>query len=98
MTHDPLCGLSQPCDDEIPEHGYCSMQHGQFCIHCHQWCMCGEVRQAEQRMLAKCIEAVDAERKWWRDTHFGTTHLVAGEWNDSLQNVLAVLRGLEEKP
>ena len=57
-----------------------------------------DYEQGQRAMLAKCIEVVDAERKWWRDTHFGTTHLVAGEWNDSLQNVLAVLRGLQEKP
>lgn len=59
-AHDPLCGLSNPCDEETPEHGYCSMQYGQFCIHCHQWCICEAVRTAERRMLAKCIAAVDA--------------------------------------
>jgi len=43
MTHDPLCGLAQPCDEEEPEHGYCSMQHGLYCIHCHQWCICNVI-------------------------------------------------------
>jgi hypothetical protein len=64
MDHDPLCVLSQPCDDETPEHGYCGFSAPNFCIHCHQWCMCGEVRQAEQRMLAKCIAAVENLPDW----------------------------------
>jgi hypothetical protein len=90
MTHDPLCGLSQPCDDEIPEHGYCSMQHGQFCIHCHQWCICKELQMAEERMLAKCIAAVwacgDDKGYIYSDIETGI------EW------ATAALRDLKEKP
>jgi hypothetical protein len=89
MTHDSLCGLSQPCDDEIPEHGYCSMQHGQFCIHCHTWCTCFEVRQAEQRMLAKCIEAVQA---LFGPEDYKLRVRLGGA------AVLAALHRLEEKP
>lgn len=55
MTHDPLCGLAQPCDEEEPEHGYCSMQHGLYCIHCHQWCICTELRACEQRVLKDLV-------------------------------------------
>lgn len=54
-AHNPLCGLSQPCDEETPEHGYCSMQHGQFCIHCHQWCVCERMRKAEKHGYEKAV-------------------------------------------
>lgn len=70
MTHDELCGLSQPCDDEVPEHGYCSRQQGEFCIHCMTWCICPQLRQARKQgaddyergqadMLAKCIATIE---------------------------------------
>jgi len=61
MIHDPLCGLSEPCDDEVPEHGYCSRQHGQFCIHCLTWCICDRLKQAEQRMRDVCQAAAYAD-------------------------------------
>ena len=48
--HLPECPLLEPCDDEVPEHGYCSMQQGVFCIHCHQWCICDRLRACEQRV------------------------------------------------
>gem|GEM_PF-2471525 len=51
--HLPECPLLQPCDDEVPEHGYCSMQRGVFCIHCHQWCICDRLRMLEARILSK---------------------------------------------
>ena len=50
MDHLPECPLVEACNDEIPEHGYCSMQHGMFCIHCHQWCICDALRACEQRV------------------------------------------------
>ena len=85
MTHDPLCVLSKPCDDETPEHGYCGFSAPNFCLHCHTWCMCGEIREAEQRMLAKCMEAVkrlepDLDR------------------HGCLQDALEALRALKVKP
>ncbi len=64
MTHDPLCGLSQPCDDETPEHGYCSMQHGEFCIHCHQWCVCDVIAKVREDALADAVQRVEALRGW----------------------------------
>ncbi len=50
--HLPECPLLEPCDDEVAEHGYCSMQRGVFCIHCHQWCICDRLRACEARMMA----------------------------------------------
>lgn len=58
MTHDPLCALSEPCDDEVPEHGYCSMQHGMFCIHCHQWCICEALGEKYAAALRDAVKAV----------------------------------------
>ena len=52
MSHDNLCPLSEPCDDETPEHGYCSMQHGVYCIHCMQWCICEALAKADARARA----------------------------------------------
>ena len=60
MNHDPLCGLSEPCDDEVPEHGYCSRQHGQFCIHCLTWCICDRLKQAEERTMAFIIQRIES--------------------------------------
>lgn len=48
--HLPECPLLEPCDDEVAEHGYCSMQNGVFCIHCQQWCICDRLRACEQRV------------------------------------------------
>lgn len=93
MTHDPLCGLSQPCDDEVPEHGYCSRQQGEFCIHCMTWCICLQLHNAEQRMLAKCITAVeeiipdDSDSGSWEAT-------IAAAW---LRHAVNKLRALEDK-
>ena len=59
--HLPECPLLEPCDDEVPEHGYCSMQHGVFCIHCHQWCICDRLRACEQRIRQAIVEQLRAE-------------------------------------
>ena len=119
MSHDPLCGLSQPCDDEIREHGYCLMSHGKFCIHCNQWCICPQLQQAKEEvaqriiemanmqadvaaamasddMLAKCIAAVEGQRRFWRDAD--GTYLQGGEWNEALTTAAHVLRGLQAQP
>ena len=61
MTHDPLCGLSQPCDDEIPQHGYCLMSHGKFCIHCNQWCICPQLQQAKEEVAQRIIEMANTQ-------------------------------------
>ena len=62
--HLPECPLLEPCDDDVPEHGYCSMQRGAFCIHCHQWCICDRLRACEERVrhegLGVCIQHYDA--------------------------------------
>ena len=98
MTHDPLCPLSQPCDDEIPEHGYCSTQHGKFCIHCYQWCTCEALKKAEQRMLAKCIAALE-ER--WSESWCGSRYASCTDPDHACRYRrldVAALRDLQEKP
>lgn len=55
MNHDPLCGLSEPCDDEVAEHGYCSMQRGNYCIHCNQWCVCERIGRARSEERANVV-------------------------------------------
>ena len=67
MTHDPLCGLSQPCDDETPEHGYCSMQHGEFCIHCHQWCICDVIAKVRAEATAAAVQRVEEQAAMWQE-------------------------------
>lgn len=71
MTHDPLCGLAQPCDEEEPEHGYCSMQHGLYCIHCHQWCICNVIAKVREEEQSKDLDyayvAAQAEADGQRD-------------------------------
>ena len=71
MKHDPLCGLTQPCDEEEPEHGYCSMQHGLFCIHCHQWCICNVIAKVREDERSKDLDyayiAAQAEADGHRD-------------------------------
>lgn len=67
MSHDRLCGLSDRCDDEVAEHGYCSMQHGTFCIHCQQWCICERLAQAradEREQAAQRVVALCAHTKY----------------------------------
>lgn len=61
--HLPECPLLEPCDDEVAEHGYCSMQHGVFCIHCQRWCVCDRLRACEQRVRDKHSQP-DAYRGW----------------------------------
>jgi hypothetical protein len=55
--------------------------------------MCGEVRQAEQRMLAKCIAAVEALDVCWYvdDSCQSPNHGI-------LNDVYLALRDLQEKP
>jgi hypothetical protein len=35
------------------------MQHGLFCIHCHQWCICNVIAKVRQDMIGKCIATLD---------------------------------------
>jgi hypothetical protein len=46
--HLPECRLSEPCDIDIAEHGFCSMQVEEqfFCIHCMGECICQRLQQA----------------------------------------------------
>lgn len=76
--HLPECPLLEPCDDDIPEHGYCSMQRGAFCIHCHQWCICDRLRSCEQRVEK-------AERAKWSD-------LAHDNWQDGWEEGIQAAR------
>lgn len=61
--HLPECPLLEPCDDEVAEHGYCSMQRGVFCIHCHQWCACDRLRACEDRIKTPLLAIIKAGGK-----------------------------------
>ena len=58
MKHDPLCQLSQPCDPDIPEHGYCEFSAPFFCIHCHTWCICEELGKKREQAIRDCIAVI----------------------------------------
>jgi len=111
MNHDPLCGLAQPCDEEEPEHGYCSMQHGLFCIHCHQWCICNVIAKVREEEQSKDLDyayvAAQAEADGQRDmlakciaaVEYLHDHEAPHDAHrDALWNVLTALRALQEKP
>ena len=57
--HLPECRLSEPCDIDITEHGFCSMQVEEqfFCIHCMGDCICERLRTCEARVLRRVLEA-----------------------------------------
>jgi len=57
--HLPECRLSEPCDIDIAEHGFCSMQVEEqfFCIHCRGECICERLRTCEARVLRRMLEA-----------------------------------------
>jgi hypothetical protein len=101
MTHDPLCGLSQPCDDETPEHGYCSMQHGEFCIHCHQWCVCDVIAKVREDALADAVQRVEAQIRFWFDVApDGRLHIHPSDVGEYLFRaaVIAAIKGDQECP
>jgi len=60
--HLPECPLSEPCDIDITEHGFCSMQVEEqfFCIHCMDECICERLRSCEQRAIAAAAQRVAA--------------------------------------
>jgi len=89
MTHDPLCGLAQPCDEEEPEHGYCSMQHGLFCIHCHQWCICNVIAKVREDERA----SLTAE---WMSNHGEKWEFAAGQ-RDMLAKCIAAVEAYAEE-
>jgi len=110
-AHDPLCGLSQPCDDDIAEHGFCSRQEEEFCIHCHQWCICEQMREAEKNGYEKAVtEFMSNHHDRW-EYRAGQADMLAKciaaveAW--ALENpyeypspnrIISDLRALEEKP
>lgn len=110
--HDSLCGLSNPCDDETPEHGYCMMSHGQFCIHCNKWCICPQLQQAKEEVARRIIEMADVQAEVAAamasddmlakcmaavEDLFGPDDYEL-RWLLDGQAVLAALRALEEQP
>lgn len=112
-AHDPLCGLSQPCDDDIAEHGFCSRQEEEFCIHCHQWCICEQMREAEKNGYEKAVtEFMSNHHDRW-EYRAGQADMLAKciaavdarirptlhpLENAGIGEALAALRALEEKP
>ena len=60
--HLPECRLGEPCDIDISEHGFCSMQvEEQFiCIHCMGECICERLRACEERATAAAVQRVEA--------------------------------------
>lgn len=112
MSHDPLCGLSQPCDDEIRDHGYCLMSHGKFCIHCNQWCICPQLQQAKEEVAKRIVETANIQAEvaaaMARDDMLARCIAAVEDlfgpddyelrWLLDGQAVLGSLRALEEKP
>jgi len=45
MTHDPLCLLSEPCDEDEPSHGFCFYDLTR-CMHCYRECICDRLAKA----------------------------------------------------
>ena len=102
MTHDPLCGFSQPCDQDIGwvvEHTFWLPQKEDFCVHCCQWCICEKLQEAEQRMLQWCIESLshDIDCMCERDTD-ADEHTYRPIPNCYHPRIVAALRALQEKP
>jgi hypothetical protein len=60
--HLPECRLGEPCDIDIAEHGFCSMQVEEqfFCIHCMGECICERLRSCEQRVIDAAVQRVEA--------------------------------------
>ena len=87
--HDPLCKLSQPCDDETPAHGYCGLTAPRYCIHCQTWCICEELQAVKQQTIRDCIAAVD------RMIHFETSTQLTGAFLPK-RAVITTLRALLE--
>ncbi len=56
--HLPECRLSEPCDVDIAEHGFCSMQVEEqfFCIHCMGDCICERLRKARDRGYSEAMD------------------------------------------
>lgn len=94
MSHDPLCGLNQPCDDEIREHGYCLMSHGKFCIHCNQWCICPQLQQAKEEVAQRIIETDTLAAAAQRVRDY-LQHDVADGWmsQGKADGIIATIRG-----
>ena len=61
--HLPECRLGEPCDIDIAEHGFCSMQVEEqfFCIHCMGECICERLRSCEERVTQKFQDLFDQQ-------------------------------------
>ena len=58
--HHDLCFLSDPCSQEVPDHGFCSRQ-STFCIHCERECICERLKQAENYARIAVMHTVDVD-------------------------------------
>ena len=58
--HHDLCLLSEPCSQDVPEHGFCSRQ-STFCIHCERECICERLKQAENYARIAVMHTVDVD-------------------------------------
>ena len=58
--HHDVCFLSEPCSQDVPEHGFCSRQ-STFCIHCERECICERLKQAENYARIAVMHTVDVD-------------------------------------
>ena len=58
--HHDLCFLSDPCSQDVPEHGFCSRQQT-WCIHCERECLCERLKQAENYARIAVMHTVDVD-------------------------------------
>jgi hypothetical protein len=86
--HLPECRLGEPCDIDIVEHGFCSMQVEEqfFCIHCMGECICKRLRSCEERVNAAAVQRVEA--LWSLDPSWDGTN-----WNNALHAAIAAIKG-----
>jgi hypothetical protein len=86
--HLPECRLSEPCDIDIAEHGFCSMQVEEqfFCIHCMGECICEGLRSCEQRVIDAAVQRVEA--LWSIDPSWDGTN-----WNNALHAATDAIKG-----
>ena len=81
--HHDLCFLSDPCSQEVLEHGFCSRQ-STFCIHCERECICERLNQAENmaRFAARHLTDVDSYNEGRREAIADAVQRVEALAND----------------
>ena len=60
-AHKDLCYLTEPCSQDTPSHGFCSMQQDEYCIHCMRQCICERLTQAENYAKVAASHSVDVD-------------------------------------